>query len=319
MKFNKSFAIQDSARKRELSQPDKGHPSQASKCQGITGVETPLKTTQAMQSLPFLPCKVKFEDPLPKINEKHDTFNGKNRQYGAVLNHQETTNGHFVQSITKKRKLNDTYSSAASEWLSGRHPGELEVERQRKLTRGKAVEDQLVFPKFEQTQRDNLPRYEASKEHVVKASIKKKSKSSKHRKVNNNTEYQAQCMVGRALESNAAENSCSSVSSSESFMARKCIAFDKHSLSRPLADSYDGNLESYPPHNMVMSGERQANEVHKLESLAYRSVLKALRARGSLDWQQETLLTDLRLSLHITNDEHRLELTHMCSAQDVQL
>jgi hypothetical protein len=28
MKFNKSFAIQDSARKRELSQPDKGHPSQ---------------------------------------------------------------------------------------------------------------------------------------------------------------------------------------------------------------------------------------------------------------------------------------------------
>jgi len=31
MKFNKSFAIQDSARKRELSQPDKGHPSQVSR------------------------------------------------------------------------------------------------------------------------------------------------------------------------------------------------------------------------------------------------------------------------------------------------
>lgn len=319
MKFNRSFAVQDSATKRELSQPDKGHPSQASKCQGITGVETPLKTTQAMQSLPFFPCKVKFEDPLPKINEKHDTFNGKYRQYGAVLNHQETTNGHFVQSITKKKKLDNTYSSAPSEWLSGRHPGELEVERQRKLTRGKAVEDQLVCPKFEEIQRDNLPRYKAGKEHVVKATIKKKSKSSKYRKINNNTDFQAQCMVGRALESYAAENSCSSVSSNESFMARKCIALDKHSLSRPLADNYDGNLESYHPHNMVMSGEKQANEVHKLESLAYRSVLNALHARGSLDWQQETLLTDLRLSLHITNDEHRLELTHMFSAQDVEL
>lgn len=317
MKFNKSFAVQVSARKREFSQPDKGHPSQASKCQGITGVEPPLKTTQPMQSLPFLPSKVKFEDPLSTINEKHDAFNGKNRQYGPVLNHQETTNGHFVQSITKKRKLDDTYFSAASEWLSGRHPGELEVERQRKLTRGKAVEDQLVFPKFEQIQRDNLPKG-ASREHVVKATIKKKSKSSKYRNVNNNTEYQTQGMVGRALESNAVENSCSSVSSSESFMAQKSIAFDKHSLSRPLADNNDENLVSYP-HNMVRREERQANEVHKLESLAYRSVLNALHARGSLDWQQETLLTDLRLSLHITNDEHRLELTHMCSAQDVQL
>jgi len=170
---------------------------QASKCQGITGVDSPLKTTQAMQSLPFFPCKVKFEDPLPKLNEKHDTFNGKYRQYGAVLNHQETTNGHFVQSITKKKKLDNTYSSAPSEWLSGRHPGELEVERQRKLTRGKAVEDQLVCPKFEEIQRDNLPRYKAGKEHVVKATIKKKSKSSKYRKINNNTDFQAQCMVGR--------------------------------------------------------------------------------------------------------------------------
>ena len=173
-----------------------------------------------MKSLPFFPCKVKFEDPLPKINEKHDTFNGKYRQYGAVLNHQETTNGHFVQSITKKKKIDNTYSSDASECLSGRHPGELEVERQRKLTRGKAVEDQLVCPKFEEIQRDNLPRYKAGKEHVVKATIKKKSKSSKYRKINNNTDFQDQCMVERALESYAAENSCSSVSSNESFMAR---------------------------------------------------------------------------------------------------
>jgi len=60
------------------------------------------------------------------------------------------------------------------------------------------VEDQLVCPKFEEIQRDNLPRYKAGKEHVVKATIKKKSKSSKYRKINNNTDFQAQCMVGRA-------------------------------------------------------------------------------------------------------------------------
>jgi len=69
----------------------------ASKCQGIAGVEPPLKSTQPMESFPFLPSTVKFEYPLSMINEKHDAFNGKNRQYGLVLNHQETRNGNFVQ------------------------------------------------------------------------------------------------------------------------------------------------------------------------------------------------------------------------------
>lgn len=55
----------------------------------------------------------------------------------------------FFQSITKKRKLDETYFSIASEWSLGRHPNELKVERQIKLTRGKAIEDQLFFPKFD--------------------------------------------------------------------------------------------------------------------------------------------------------------------------
>ena len=54
---------------------------QASKCQGITGVEPPLKSTQPMESLPFLPSKVEFEYLLSIINENHDAFNGKNRKY----------------------------------------------------------------------------------------------------------------------------------------------------------------------------------------------------------------------------------------------
>lgn len=50
------------------------------------------------------------------------------------------------------------------------------------------------------------------------------------------------------------------------------------------------------------------SEIHRLEMHAYRCTMEALHASGPLSWEQEELVTNLRLLLHITNDEHLKEL-----------
>lgn len=51
--------------------------------------------------------------------------------------------------------------------------------------------------------------------------------------------------------------------------------------------------------------------IHELELRAYRSTVRALHAAGLLTWEQESLLTNLRLSLNISNEEHLLQLRHL--------
>ncbi|XP_039143325.1 uncharacterized protein LOC120280533 [Dioscorea cayenensis subsp. rotundata] len=70
-----------------------------------------------------------------------------------------------------------------------------------------------------------------------------------------------------------------------------------------------GREESLPINEVL------AAEVHKLELYAYRSTIEALYASGPLSWEQETLMTNLRLMLHISNDEHLMELRQLVSAE----
>ncbi|XP_022749732.1 uncharacterized protein LOC111299063 [Durio zibethinus] len=59
--------------------------------------------------------------------------------------------------------------------------------------------------------------------------------------------------------------------------------------------------------------EKLAAEIHKIELHAYRCTMEALHASGPLSWEQEELMTNLRLSLHISNDEHLMELRNLIS------
>ncbi|MBA0736408.1 hypothetical protein Gogos_009964 [Gossypium gossypioides] len=54
--------------------------------------------------------------------------------------------------------------------------------------------------------------------------------------------------------------------------------------------------------------------IHELELHAYKSTVEALYASGPLTWEQEALLTNLRLSLNISDEEHLLQLRHLLSA-----
>ncbi|KAJ0971252.1 hypothetical protein J5N97_019211 [Dioscorea zingiberensis] len=51
------------------------------------------------------------------------------------------------------------------------------------------------------------------------------------------------------------------------------------------------------------------------ELVAYRYAMTALHASGPLKWEDETSLTNLRLALHISNDEHLSELKHFVSPE----
>ncbi|KAI3687064.1 hypothetical protein L1987_80755 [Smallanthus sonchifolius] len=53
--------------------------------------------------------------------------------------------------------------------------------------------------------------------------------------------------------------------------------------------------------------------IHRLELHAYRFTLEALYAFGPLTWEKEALLTNLRINLHISNDEHLIELRNLIS------
>ncbi|PSS20902.1 Protein EMSY-LIKE like [Actinidia chinensis var. chinensis] len=64
---------------------------------------------------------------------------------------------------------------------------------------------------------------------------------------------------------------------------------------------------------LLPTQEELETEIHRLELHAYRCTIEALHASGPLSWEQETLVTDLRLSLHISNDEHLMELRNLIS------
>lgn len=59
--------------------------------------------------------------------------------------------------------------------------------------------------------------------------------------------------------------------------------------------------------------EKLKEEIHRLELHAYRCTIEALHASGPLSWEQELLLTNLRDSLHISNDEHLREIRNLVS------
>ncbi|CAN7060526.1 unnamed protein product [Brassica rapa subsp. trilocularis] len=79
------------------------------------------------------------------------------------------------------------------------------------------------------------------------------------------------------------------------------------------ADSYTSDAES-------SKGCRQ--EVRRScrpELSTYRSTLGKLFAQGPLNWDQEASLTDLRLSLNISNDEHLMEIRNLTSSAGTSL
>ncbi|CAI9094501.1 OLC1v1030255C7 [Oldenlandia corymbosa var. corymbosa] len=102
--------------------------------------------------------------------------------------------------------------------------------------------------------------------------------------------------------------SCSAVSvgqngSSNGFVRVSCQVSDELCSD---AESFSTDDEEICP--LSPSEEEQAVSIHDLELRAYRSTLKVLHASGPLSWEQESMLTNLRIMLHVSNDEHLMEI-----------
>ncbi|XP_028753821.1 uncharacterized protein LOC114713357 [Neltuma alba] len=73
----------------------------------------------------------------------------------------------------------------------------------------------------------------------------------------------------------------------------------------------------YEQGNCFLSSEEEVEvEIHRLELHAYRCIIEALHASGPLSWEQEALITNLRLSLHISDDEHSMEIKNLISSEN---
>lgn len=82
----------------------------------------------------------------------------------------------------------------------------------------------------------------------------------------------------------------------------------------PLEHNDGGNFSpmTEKQHFLVKEDVLKA-EVHKLELHAYCRTLEAFHASGPLSWERETLVTNLRLALNISNDEHLMVLRNLIS------
>ena len=123
------------------------------------------------------------------------------------------------------------------------------------------------------------------------------------------------------LESNDEDSVTSSVGSC-SIASQNYYKIHHHAGFVEDIDSNCSDAESfchrgYDAGNIFFPTNEELNaEVHRLELHAYRCTMEALYASGPLSWEQEELVTNLRLSLHISNDEHLMEVRNLVSADN---
>ncbi|XP_058112603.1 uncharacterized protein LOC131255794 [Magnolia sinica] len=129
------------------------------------------------------------------------------------------------------------------------------------------------------------------------------------------------CFIPGSLDYSDAESRSSPVASCSSTNCRPYVSHH-HFTTHPCQDSdcHSDDAESssgqeYGRKHPFSRKEVLASEVHQLELHAYRSTMEALFASGPLSWEQEAMMTNLRLMLHISNDEHLLELRHLVSVE----
>lgn len=108
--------------------------------------------------------------------------------------------------------------------------------------------------------------------------------------------------------------SCSINSGSPNKSPGHFVAID-HQVIDSLCSDAESFYGSENQENSYLPPEKEvAASIHGLELHAYRCTLQALYASGPFSWEQEELLTNLRITLHIPNDEHLMELKNLISS-----
>ncbi|MCE0482390.1 hypothetical protein HAX54_041141 [Datura stramonium] len=115
------------------------------------------------------------------------------------------------------------------------------------------------------------------------------------------------CSVGSCSINHESPNKISSFSAEVHCQVPDLLCSD--------AESFQSSAEADEEESCRLSSEKNvAANIRELELHAYRCTLEALYASGPLSWEQEALLTNLRIALHISNDEHLTELRTLISS-----
>ncbi|XP_031476229.1 uncharacterized protein LOC116247914 [Nymphaea colorata] len=126
-------------------------------------------------------------------------------------------------------------------------------------------------------------------------------------------------LSSRNVDFNGAESAACSVGSCSTSkpcnsLRQQCKTYRSKDIDGCFDDAQSSCALGYGKECPSATKEELAAKIHKLELHAYRSTMEALYASGPLSWEQEALMTNLRLNLHISNEEHLLELRQLVSS-----
>lgn len=108
---------------------------------------------------------------------------------------------------------------------------------------------------------------------------------------------------------------CVSMNNREFGSADSLEGNDTHSISSSVGSSSPSSNVYLSSCHLTTCPTQDNSLDHPIELHAYHRSMMALYSSEHFTWEQEEFLTDLRLQLHISNDEHRAELKHLASSQ----
>ncbi|KAL2897815.1 Protein EMSY-LIKE 1 [Bienertia sinuspersici] len=116
----------------------------------------------------------------------------------------------------------------------------------------------------------------------------------------------ASCSITNANSDRLLSHSYAGCRQGRQDTASLCSDADSHSCLGTEEETSDSQLE-----------KEDSLSTHGLDLYGYRCVLESLYASGPLSWEQEIALTNLRMKLHVSNDEHLAELRRLKSVGDL--
>ena len=246
---------------------------------------------------------------FPQLNTRRKMQAGNN--YLASQDNTCFQESHIVSSRTLKRA--SPYCSSHIGAYSGKFRAiEKEGERQRVISK-------FPSPLLEKVDAVAYPRANLGEKYMHASFNKQTTEYFELERVNQDNSIL--CFRERISEPIDCDSDASSVGSC-SVVSNSPNSLSGHILSSPPqdADTLNSDADSF-----CDCGDEEgrcplplkddvATSTHRLGLHTYRSTLEAIYASGPLSWEQEALLTNLRISLNISNDEHLMEIRNLKSA-----
>ncbi|KAL3819074.1 hypothetical protein ACJIZ3_004979 [Penstemon smallii] len=250
-------------------------------------------------------CNQKMNSKIPQLNAR--ARHQPQKDYKNIEDDAAFWDPRMIPSRSLKRM--SPYHSSIVEAHNGHHQKLRAVEKDGKMQRV------VVTPVLEKVDAVSYPR-ETLGEKNMHASFKiisngynkmegtKLSNILRYSEVRSSSSDSDECSVGSCSVTSQSPNQCYSPS----------IALPCQEIYTLCSDAESSSVTERKSSSLPPKVEVEVS-IRRLEMHAYRSTLEALYAAGPLSWEQESLLTNLRIVLHISNDEHLMELKHLISAK----